>query len=198
MIKTNTNNAFDYRKVIFRSDILIFFFCFLLGVIIGTACIKINGTEGCLIKRLSAAETWFGYFLNNVKYIVPVFFLAFTAFGRAVIPFIYIIHGYCLSGMASYAIASSGISGFFSFMIRYGTNSAILLPILLFFSTLAIDVSTMIFGFLFIKNKTIRMSQRKSIEFIILFFVSVLLLLLLSFLEAGIASMFVKTVSNPL
>lgn len=192
MIKTNKKTPFGYRNNLIRSDILIFFFCFFIGVIFGTACIKFNGTEEFLIKNLLATKTWFECFLGNSIFLILVFFLAFTAFGRAAIPFIFIFNGYCLSKSASYAIASSGINTYISFVVHYGINVAILLPFLLVLSKTAIDVSAMIFNFLFSKNKAIKAGQFKPTEFIIMFCIFIVSFLMLSFLEAGIASILVK------
>ena len=198
MIKTNKHNPFKYRKKLFNSDVSIFTVCFFLGVAIGTACIRIYGTEESFVNNSFASETWFGCFYYCAKYLILVFLLAFTAFGRVAIPFVFIINGYSLSKSVSSGIALSGVDGLLSSVIYHGIDAAVLLPLLLVLSKAAIDVSNMIFSFIFVRNKTIKINHHKSGKFIIIFCISLASLLLLSFLDAAISSILVDSISNPL
>ena len=198
MIKINKPDRLNLKKDLIYSDILIFFICFLIGVVLGTSCVRIYGTESTAGSINGNAETWFGCFLYGAKYLALVFVLAFTAFGKVAIPSVFIINGYCLAKSVASSITLSEIQGFLTSAIHNGPKSAVLLPFLLLLSAEATTVSAMIFKLLFSKNKIIKNSHRKPIDFIVVFCISMATLLLFSFAEVGIASALDKAFSNSL
>lgn len=186
LFKSNKTKLFNPNSKLYNKDILFIFFCFISGVILGTADIKVNGITPNWDLNLFLRNSWFDSFAYNFKYLFLIFILAFTIFGKIAIPSVFIIKGYFLSRCISSAIMSSGIRGFFIALIHAGVVLVVLLPILLVFSKRAIDVSYSIFTLFFGKKVTLKAPHLKFTEFIIIFFIATILVLFLSFLNPGI------------
>lgn len=196
-MKNRMNIKFSqFNKEHFSKDILFFFLCFLMGVILATTYIQFYGTTQNLDSFLRGQTSWLGTFIDISKYFFIILCLGFTPFGKAVIPIIFTIIGFGVSGSVSALINLLDVRDFPSTLVYIGINTIILLPFFIAFSAMASELSSMIFHLVFGAKSAVNFNRSKPKRFIFNFFIFMILLFLLSFIANIAISSLDSFVSN--
>lgn len=189
---------FRLNKEYLGNDVLFFFFSFLIGVILATTYIHLYGVNQNLDSFFQGQSAWLYTLIDISKYFFIILCLGFTPFGKAVIPIIFMIIGFGISGSISTSIHLLGLRDFLSDFIYICINTIVILPFFILFATMASELSLMIFRLVFATKSTANYNRSKIKRFIFAFFIVMISVFFLLFIANIVISSFDSFISNKL
>jgi|GEM_PF-5580186 len=142
-------------------------------------------------NQVSEYSFWSTY-LNLIKYPFIIFVLSFTAFGYAVIPLIISLKSFFLTFSISIVLQLYGINRFFLSVSMFGIQTFLSIPILLLTASLGVEISKCFSVFLKRRKGNSSKNDKMILNYVIVFVVLMLCLLLFTFLDITITPLLVS------